>query len=212
LTEEAWSEIFVIEPLGECAAVIRLGESIDEHAHRRVLSITDYLEKRSFIGWIEAVPSYTAITIHYDLFAVFNSRILSEQQHLSIYETVSSRLSELLQHFFSMQKHASFQPLADAAPTVIIPVCYGGEYGPDLQAVAEHCGMTRDEVIQLHSGTEYLVYMIGFAPGFPYLGGMPERLAMPRRAEPRLVIPAGSVGIAASKRASIPMLPLEGGS
>jgi inhibitor of KinA len=78
----------------------------------------------------------------------------------------------------------------------VVPVCYGGEFGPDLEFVAKHNGLTEQEVIQIHSSGEYLVYMIGFAPGFPYLGGMSEKIAAPRRTSPRLKIPIGTVGIA----------------
>ncbi len=89
--------------------------------------------------------------------------------------------------------------------TVEIPVCYGGEFGEDLAFVAEHADLTPDEVIEIHSGAEYLVYMLGFAPGFPYLGGMPERITAPRRDSPRLKIPAGSVGIAGSQTGVYPI-------
>jgi KipI family sensor histidine kinase inhibitor len=79
---------------------------------------------------------------------------------------------------------------------VKIPTLYGGEMGPDLVFVAEHNGISIDEVIKIHSGAEYRVYMLGFSPGFPYLGGMPKSIETPRLSSPRTVIPAGSVGIA----------------
>ena len=88
---------------------------------------------------------------------------------------------------------------------VELPVLYGGEYGPDIEKVAEHAGMAVDEMIGLHSGTGYLVYMLGFTPGFPYLGGLDDRLATPRVATPRLRIPAGSVGIAESQTGVYPL-------
>lgn len=86
-----------------------------------------------------------------------------------------------------------------------IPVCYGEEFGPDLEFVANHNGLTPEEVIRIHSSAEYLVYMVGFAPGFPYLGGMPEAIAAPRRPSPRLAIPAGSVGIAGKQTGVYPI-------
>ena len=76
-----------------------------------------------------------------------------------------------------------------------VPVRYGGEYGPDLDDVARHAGLTADDVVRLHTGAEYAVYMVGFSPGFPYLAGLPERLAMPRLDSPRQAVPIGSVGI-----------------
>ena len=75
-----------------------------------------------------------------------------------------------------------------------IPVCYGGEYGPDLQNIADHAGLTPDEVIKIHSAKDYLIYMLGFLPGFSYLGGLDDRIHTPRLANPRIRIPAGSVG------------------
>ena len=87
---------------------------------------------------------------------------------------------------------------------MLLPTLYGGEYGPDLDFVAENALLTPDEAVALHSGTDYLVYMMGFSPGFPYLGGLDERLATPRLESPRLEIPAGSVGIAESQTGRVP--------
>lgn len=88
---------------------------------------------------------------------------------------------------------------------VSIPVLYGGEVGPDLEYVAKHHGISPEEVIQIHSKNDYLVYMIGFAPGFPYLGGLDERIATPRKKTPRLQIAAGSVGIAGNQTGVYPL-------
>jgi inhibitor of KinA len=91
-------------------------------------------------------------------------------------------------------------------PRVVeIPVCYGGEFGPDLGYVAEHNQLSVEEVIEIHTSGQYLVYMIGFAPGFPYLGGMSERIMAPRRQSPRLAIPAGTVGIAGMQTGVYPI-------
>lgn len=87
---------------------------------------------------------------------------------------------------------------------------YGGAAGPDLDDVAQHCGLRPREVVELHASVDYVVWFLGFQPGFPYLGGLPERLASPRRAEPRLVVPAGSVGIGGSQTGIYP-LPTPGG-
>jgi inhibitor of KinA len=91
-------------------------------------------------------------------------------------------------------------------PAVVeIPVCYGGAFGPDLDDVARHHGLTPDEVVRIHTAGDYLVYMIGFAPGFPYLGGMSERIATPRRPVPRTLVPASSVGIGGSQTGVYPI-------
>ncbi|MDE1188374.1 MAG: 5-oxoprolinase subunit PxpB [Pantoea sp.] len=88
---------------------------------------------------------------------------------------------------------------------VEIPVIYGGDMGPDLQVVADHAGMTPRQVVELHSSSAYVVYFIGFQPGFPYLGGLDSRLHTPRRAEPRVIVPAGSVGIGGSQTGVYPL-------
>ncbi|VDR28906.1 Sporulation inhibitor kipI [Raoultella terrigena] len=88
---------------------------------------------------------------------------------------------------------------------IAIPVIYGGEAGPDLGEVARHCGLTEKQVVELHSSVEYVVWFLGFQPGFPYLGGLPEQLAMPRRAEPRLQVAAGSVGIGGAQTGVYPL-------
>ncbi len=87
---------------------------------------------------------------------------------------------------------------------VDIPVCYGGVHGPDLSLVAEHCELSESEVVRLHSETSYTVYFLGFQPGFAYMGGLAARLNTPRRAEPRLLVPAGSVGIGGSQTGIYP--------
>jgi KipI family sensor histidine kinase inhibitor len=87
---------------------------------------------------------------------------------------------------------------------VEFPTVYGGEYGPDINFVAEHNNITVDEVIKIHTGTDYLVYMMGFTPGFTYLGGMSNKIATPRLSSPRTKIPAGSVGIAGAQTGMYP--------
>jgi inhibitor of KinA len=86
-----------------------------------------------------------------------------------------------------------------------VPTCYGGDLGPDLPFVAQHNGLLPEDVIGIHTGQTYRVYMLGFAPGFPYLGGMSERIAAPRRPSPRIAVPAGSVAIAGTQTGVYPM-------
>ncbi|MEJ7664788.1 MAG: 5-oxoprolinase subunit PxpB [Hymenobacter sp.] len=129
---------------------------------------------------------------------------LSQNSEISPYEQIASYL----------QKPAARRPTSAAdyapGPLVEIPVCYGGDFGPDLTAMAQHVGLSEAAVIQLHSQPEYLVYMLGFAPGFPYLGGLDARLATPRRATPRPLVPAGALGIAGAQT-GIYSLPTPGG-
>jgi inhibitor of KinA len=129
--------------------------------------------------------------------------VLSEQGQQQPYESVAETLRSLLPH-----AQASAATLETSV--VEVPVCYGGIFGPDLDVVAHHTGLPPEEVIARHAAPEYLVHMIGFAPGFPYLGGLDARLATPRRAEPRALVPAGTVGIA-GLQTGIYSMPTPGG-
>jgi inhibitor of KinA len=183
-------------PLGDAAVVVQFGESISPIIHLAIQAFNAYLTQQTFIGLRECVPAFTTLTVYYDPWLV------SEQGHYLPYERVCAVL----------QQRLLMAPPAPAASyhTVEIPVCYGGDLGPDLETVARHTGLTPAEVIACHSAPEYLVHMIGFAPGFPYLGGLDGRLATPRRAEPRPVVPAGAVGIAGAQT-GIYSLPTPGG-
>lgn len=190
---------FEITPLGESCVLIRLGDSISVDIHNRVASAARMIEEQPFAGFIECVPAYASVAVYYDPIRVWRSRTGLEKSHETILMTVVERLRQKLIRL--NEGHAE----RSEPRTVHIPVCYGGAYGPDLEVVAVHCGMTANEVIELHSGGSYLVYMIGFAPGFPYLGGLSKQLAAPRRGTPRTVIPAGSVGIAGNQTGVYPL-------
>lgn len=114
----------------------------------------------------------------------------------------------MVQHLLDMyESSASRQVEPSAADRIVhIPLCYGGEYGPDLSGLAFYHGLSEAEVIDLHTSRDYPVYMIGFAPGFPYLGGLDERLATPRRSVPRIQIPAGSVAIGGAQTGIYPLM------
>jgi inhibitor of KinA len=170
-------------PLGESAVVVQFGDAIKRHTHREVQALSAYLDAHPFPGFIEYVPAFTTVTIYY------NPLEVSSPHEASPYEVVAETLRHLL-----LQTTLEAEP--HEARVVEIPVCYGGKFGPDLPFVANHTHLSPDEVIALHSQPEYLVYMIGFAPGFPYLGGMDEQLVVPRKDKPRPKVPAGSVGIA----------------
>jgi inhibitor of KinA len=187
-----------MSPLGEAAIRLELGDRIQPEIHRRVKRVHDHLERHPFPGMIECVPAFATVTVFYDPFQV---KMLHQGQpefdNRSPYEIVSLLLEQLLS---GMGKSAHGE-----SRVVEIPVCYGGDFGPDLADVAEHHRFRPEEVIDIHTGGEYLVYMIGFAPGFPYLGGLPERIATPRRSSPRTSIPAGSVGIAGMQTGVYPI-------
>jgi KipI family sensor histidine kinase inhibitor len=172
-----------IQPAGDSSVLVTFGSHIDLAINRRVHGLALRVRNNSLEGIGEAVPGYAALLVHYD------------PQILNFQEVTGW----LRQHF---------APLDDwnAEPRVIeIPVAYGGSNGPDLGFVAELHGMTVDEVIRIHTSREYPVFMMGFTPGFPYLGGMNPAIATPRLSTPRSRVPAGSVGIAGEQTGVYPV-------
>ncbi len=162
-------------PAGDKAFVIELGDGISPEINRMVHSLSLAIEKQGISGVLDLVPTYRSVLINYD------PLILPPNE-------LEGRVRELTQDLDETPPTAS--------RVVELPTAYGDDHGPDLEYVAEYNGLTEEEVIALHSGTDYLVYMMGFTPGFTYLGGMPEKIATPRLQTPRTAIPAGSVGIA----------------
>ncbi len=172
-----------ILPAGDAALTIEFGESIDPDINDRVLAFVGQVESLGLPGIVEVVPAYRSATVYYDPLVID-----------------AAPLGERLQTF------STGMPLrAGQAPrTVEIPVAYGDEFGPDLPAVAAFAGLSIDDAVALHSSVEYRCYMLGFSPGFPYLGPVPGAIAMPRLAEPRATVPCGSVAIAGSQTGIYP--------
>ncbi|MFJ5761388.1 5-oxoprolinase subunit PxpB [Neobacillus sp. NPDC093182] len=163
-----------IVPLGDSAIRVSFGNEIDESTHHQITHFLHNFRRQKIDGVIESVPTYTSIAIFYDPTKIRYS--LLEKMVYSV--MISAKESK------------------PQSPIVYrIPVYYGGETGPDLRFVAEHNHISEEEVIDLHSNKEYLVHMIGFVPGFPYLGGLNKKISAPRLEIPRAKIAAGSVGI-----------------
>lgn len=179
-----------IYPLGDAAIVLQFGETISTKNLQAIRDWSESLERNPFPGMIELVPAYTTLTVYY------NPWLLSEQGKYDAYE----RAKDYIRRHFNPENSSP-----ELSSIKEIPVCYGGEYGPELEYVARHNKLTPEEVISIHSGGDYLVYMIGFAPGFPYLGGMDKKIATPRKSNPRLRIPRGSVGIAGEQTGIYPI-------
>lgn len=180
----AGSDFPRVEPLGDMAAMVRLGDRIDRRTFQQVRALAERLGRERFPGFVEYVPAFASVAVYYD-------------PRLALFSEVCAWINSILPTLA--------ETTANPPRQIEIPACYGGEFGPDLEFVAEHARLRAEEVVQIHAGTEYLVYMIGFAPGFPYLGGMSPRLAAPRRSSPRLKIPAGSVGIAGTQTGVYPL-------
>lgn len=173
-----------IRPVGACGALAVLGSQISETTGARVAALERAVHRAHIAGITETVPAFASLLVRYDPLR-------------ADYDGVSAELRRLAGDIAAVN--------AQAGRTVDVPVCYGGAYGEDLPAVARHAGLSEEEVIRLHSGRTYRIYMLGFLPGFPYLGGLDERLFTPRRETPRTRIPAGSVGIGGQQTGIYPM-------
>ena len=173
-----------ISPVGDCAISIDFGQVIDPKINRHIRQTIERIQELHLDGIIELVPTYCALLLQYDAMLYSYSEL---------YNIIEPTLE---------------QTMADndngLVTVVEIPTVYGGEFGPDLGFVASHNKLSEDEVVSIHSGTDYLVYMLGFIPGFTYLGGMDPRIATPRLSSPRTLIPAGSVGIAGEQTGTYP--------
>ena len=174
---------------GDSAVTLQFPQQISQEINRQIRWFCRELESRPVPGIVELVPTYCAVTVHY------NPMVLS-------CEALQGYMKEILSEMELQKDCAAALP---QGRLVEIPVVYGGEYGPDPEQLAASHHMTAEEVIRLHAGREYLVYMLGFTPGFPYLGGMDSRIATPRLKVPRTRIPAGSVGIAGEQTGIYPM-------
>ncbi|MGG1697499.1 5-oxoprolinase subunit PxpB [Bacillus zhangzhouensis] len=190
-------ESISFHPLGDAAIVIQAGADIREEIHERVEQLFACIEQHPFDGYVEAVQAFTNVTVFYEPYTVHQSAHL-DQHGMSPYEWVKAYIEKLLEDKWQVGFQAK-------SCIVEIPVCYGGAFGPDLEEVARINGLTHEEVVRIHTAGRYLVYMIGFAPGFPFLGGLSEKIAAPRRETPRMSIPKGSVGIAGKQTGVYPI-------
>lgn len=182
-----------IVPLGDTALRIEMGEKIDEATHRKVRGALQALETGEPLpGVREFVPAYTTVTLFYDPAAVVDAGAPAEEIASWLTAKVAARL-----------KSAKAPKLSGR--TIEVPVCFAKEFAPDLPRVAAAAKLSEKEVIRRFTKTDFLVYLVGFAPGFPYLGGLPKELAVPRLATPRTVVAAGSVGIAGQQCGIYPL-------
>lgn len=169
---------------GDSSVLIEFGQEISPKINARITALVHLMKAQHIEGVTDMIPAFASLLVNYD------PRVIS-------YSMLRERLEKLLKLEVSEE--------ASAARVFEIPVCYGGEYGPDLQNIADHAGLTPQEVIDIHCSKDYLIYMLGFLPGFSYLGGLDERIHTPRLANPRIRIPAGSVGIGGSQTGIYPL-------
>lgn len=180
--------------LSEQAVTIEFGHEISDELLHRISSFNKQLQQYPFPGLQTTVPAYTTLSVFYDALIVMQA---NDMPGKSCFEKVQNYLLSLEQE--------NINQTTSAAPPIIIPVCYGDDFGPDIEEVAAQHNLTTQQVITLHTQATYTVYMIGFVPGFAYMGGLNEQLATPRKAIPRQAIAAGSVGIAGKQTGIYPL-------
>jgi KipI family sensor histidine kinase inhibitor len=169
---------------GDSSILIEFGREISPEINKRISALTQLMKEQHIEGVVDMIPAFCSLLINYD------PRVISYDE-----------LKERLEHLLKIETKAG----EERRRIFEIPVCYGGEYGPDLDNIARHAGLTPEEVVQIHSSRDYLIYMLGFLPGFCYLGGLDERIHTPRLANPRIKINAGSVGIGGSQTGIYPL-------
>lgn len=162
-----------IKRYSEDTVTVYLGDEIDENINKQLVQLKQYLEDENLTGVTEIIVSYTSLIVNFDVFQTSADEIIEVIKKVDV--------NALLKQPFKYR-------------IIEIPVCYGGTHGPDLERF-ESVGLSPDEVIEKHSEKEYLVYMLGFMPGFPYLGGLDQSLFRDRLENPRKKVPKGAVGI-----------------
>jgi len=183
------SNQYKIFPLSDSAITIDFGNVIDENINDIVMQLFQYCINNPFMGMKEAMPAYASLTIFYDVFSV-RKKYTSFKTAYAFVEDYLIKSCENIGEGESFEKR-----------TIEIPVAYDGE---DLSYVADYHQISEVRVVELHTTPTYRVYMMGFLPGFAYMGGLDTRIATPRRATPRMKVPAGSVGIAGSQTGIYP--------
>jgi len=182
---------YKISSLGETALIIDFGNTIDESINKLVHSLFYQLQNDPIPGMIEAVPGYSSLTIYYDI--PFIRNILNKQ--ITAFEWVSE----------SLKKFIPKENIETGDPQILIkvPVCYEIEYAPDLDFIASQNKISHEEVIYLHTSTTYHIYMLGFLPGFAYMGMVDEKISSSRKQKP-VFVEAGSIGIAGKQTGIYP--------
>lgn len=173
-----------IVPLGDSALLVQLGEEVDITINQRVHALAALLNISPLHGVVETVPAYTTLLVHYDPLILSNAEI-HEWLRGKLYQIEDATLRK--------------------PRLLVVPVRYGGEYGVDLQFIADYHQLHVEDVIRIHGEKTYTVYMMGFTPGFPYMGKLDDAIVAPRLETPRTYVPAGTVAIAGSQTGIYPI-------
>ena len=170
--------VFRIVPAGDSALIVEFDERVDPGVNGRAIACADAVQAAQLAGVRDVVPTYRSVAVYFDPLRTDNGALIA-----------------------CLEREAGRPPAParPAAAPVRIPVCYGGDLGPDLAGVASFADLPEADVVRAHAGATYRVFMLGFVPGFAYLGIVDQRIAMPRHATPRVRVPPGSVGIAGAQ-------------
>ena len=182
-----------IYSLGENAVTINFGDEISSEINNRVIRLDRFFSKNLFSGFIETVPAYASLTIFYD--------VLQVRKNFSEFRTAFDAVKSVVEN--ALETFGKFE--AKPACLVEIPVCFSEEYALDLEFVAKNKNLTKTEVIEIFTAQTYRVFMLGFLPGFAYMGETDEKIAAPRKENPRTSVPKGSVGIAGKQTGIYPL-------
>jgi KipI family sensor histidine kinase inhibitor len=184
----------MIYPAGDCALTVEFGTAISPELNDQVHALARSLREKSPPGLCGMVPAYASLLVYFDPLRISSRRL-------------AAVLRRRIRRLKKLRPAAAVSAVAGAqmGKTIRIPVCYEGDYAPDMEAVSAHTGFSPAEIIARHTKPVYRIYMLGFLPGFPYLGGLDPALETPRLAAPRTVIPAGSVGIGGAQTGIYPL-------
>lgn len=173
-----------ILPAGDQALVVEFGKNIDEEINNKVHALSGYIKRQNIKGVRETLPTYRSLMVFYD------------SSEIDFF-----KLSKIIRH----HKPIRGRNCKKIRKKWIVPCCYGGGYGPDLKRMSDMLGIEQEEIIRIHEKADYKVYMLGFLPGFVYLGGLDEKICVPRLETPRIKIPARSVGIGGNQTGVYPV-------
>jgi len=179
-----------IFPLGDHAISVSLGNEIDEEINQAVFSVFRYLKKQNFDFVLDVIPAYASLSVLYDVMRIRKTGVKSSYNYMH----------DLLQNALQQAAQIVSEPRK-----ISVPVCYHASVGPDLTTISQQKKLTIDEIIGIHSSSLYHVYMLGFLPGFTYMGKVNDKIAIPRKSVPNKSVPAGSVGIAGAQTGIYPV-------
>jgi inhibitor of KinA len=184
MKEQNQEASLIFRNAGDRGFIVEFGQKIDPAINKKVRAMADALIKNTPVGITEIIPTYRSVLLIYD------PSLTTPKKFTGVIKNIADNFAN------SEIEHGT---------VVKIPVCYGGDFGPDIKNVEKASRLDREEVIKLHSAPEYLIYMVGFTPGFPFLGGLNEKLFTPRLKTPRMAVPKGSVGIANDQTGMYPI-------